>query len=105
MEQTLTARVGDAGKRLHTGRSRNDQVALDIRLNLREASLHLQGQIKELILTICDQAEKSSSYVMPGYTHLQRAQPVTFGHQLMAYAWMLLRDLGRMQDEIGRAHV
>ena len=90
VEQTLTARVGDAGKRLHTGRSRNDQVALDIRLNLREASLHLQGQIKELILTICDQAEKSSSYVMPGYTHLQRAQPVTFGHQLMAYAWMLL---------------
>ena len=58
VEQTLTARVGDAGKRLHTGRSRNDQVALDIRLNLREASHHLQGQIKELILTICDQAEK-----------------------------------------------
>ena len=100
VEQTLTARVGDAGKRLHTGR--NDQVALDIRLNLREASLHLQGQIKELILTICDQAEKSSSYVMPGYTHLQRAQPVTFGHQLMAYAWMLLRDLGRMQDATAR---
>ena len=102
VEQTLTARVGDAGKRLHTGRSRNDQVALDIRLNLREASLHLQGQIKELILTICDQAEKSSSYVMPGYTHLQRAQPVTFGHQLMAYAWMLLRDLGRMQAATAR---
>ena len=102
VEQTLTARVGDAGKRLHTGRSRNDQVALDIRLNLREASLHLQGQIKELILTICDQAEKSSSYVMPGYTHLQRAQPVTFGHQLMAYAWMLLRDLGRMHDATAR---
>ena len=102
VEQTLTARVGDAGKRLHTGRSRNDQVALDIRLNLRKASLHLQGQIKELILTICDQAEKSSSYVMPGYTHLQRAQPVTFGHQLMAYAWMLLRDLGRMQDATAR---
>ena len=62
----------------------------------------MQGQIKELILTICDQAEKSSSYVMPGYTHLQRAQPVTFGHQLMAYAWMLLRDLGRMQDATAR---
>ena len=102
VEQTLTARVGDAGKRLHTGRSRNDQVALDIRLNLREASLHLQGQIKELILTICDQAEKSSSYVMPGYTHLQRAQPVTFGHQLMAYAWMLLRDLDRFADATAR---
>ena len=102
VEQTLTARVGDAGKRLHTGRSRNDQVALDIRLNLREASLHLQGQIKELILTICDQAEKSSSYVMPGYTHLQRAQPITFGHALMAYASMLLRDLQRFEDATAR---
>ena len=102
VEQTLTARVGDAGKRLHTGRSRNDQVALDLRLNLREASRHLQGQIKELIETLCAQAEKSAGYVMPGYTHLQRAQPVTFGHQLMAYAWMLLRDLGRLQDATGR---
>ena len=102
VEQTLTARVGDAGKRLHTGRSRNDQVALDLRLNLREASRHLQGQIKELIETLCTQAEKSAGYVMPGYTHLQRAQPVTFGHQLMAYAWMLLRDLGRLQDATGR---
>ena len=98
VEQTLTARVGDAGKRLHTGRSRNDQVALDLRLNLREASAHLQGQIQELIETICTQAAKGADYVMPGYTHLQRAQPVTFGHQLMAYAWMLLRDLGRMRD-------
>ena len=102
VEQTLTARVGDAGKRLHTGRSRNDQVALDIRLNLREASRHIQGQIKELITVLCDQAEKGAGYVMPGYTHLQRAQPVTFGHQLMAYAWMLLRDLGRLQDATAR---
>ena len=88
VEQTLTARVGDAGKRLHTGRSRNDQVALDIRLNLRAASEHIQGQIRELIAVLCEQAEKGAGYVMPGYTHLQRAQPVTFGHQLMAYAWM-----------------
>ena len=102
VEQTLTARVGDAGKRLHTGRSRNDQVALDIRLNLRAASEHIQGQIKELINVLCDQAEKGAGYVMPGYTHLQRAQPVTFGHQLMAYAWMLLRDLGRLQDATKR---
>ena len=102
VEQTLTARVGDAGKRLHTGRSRNDQVALDLRLNLREASAHIQGQIRELIGVLCDQAEKSAGYVMPGYTHLQRAQPVTFGHQLMAYAWMLLRDLGRLQDATAR---
>ena len=102
VEQTLTGRVGDAGKRLHTGRSRNDQVALDIRLNLRAASEHIQGQIKELITVLCDQAEKGAGYVMPGYTHLQRAQPVTFGHQLMAYAWMLLRDLGRLQDATRR---
>ena len=77
IESALIEALGAEGARVHSARSRNDQVALDIRLNLREASLHLQGQIKELILTICDQAEKSSSYVMPGYTHLQRAQPVT----------------------------
>ena len=98
VEQTLTARVGDAGKRLHTGRSRNDQVALDIRLWMRDESESLQAGIRELIEAICRQAEAGAGYVMPGYTHLQRAQPVTFGHALMAYAWMLLRDL-----EIGRA--
>ena len=102
VEAHLIERIGDAGKRLHTGRSRNDQVALDIRLNLRAASEHIQGQIKELITVLCDQAEKGAGYVMPGYTHLQRAQPVTFGHQLMAYAWMLLRDLGRLQDATRR---
>ena len=102
VEQTLTARVGDAGKRLHTGRSRNDQVALDIRLYLRGACADLQAQVKELIGVLCDQAEESAGYVMPGYTHLQRAQPVTFGHQLMAYASMLLRDLGRLQDAAAR---
>ena len=102
VEQTLTARVGDAGKRLHTGRSRNDQVALDIRLYLRGACRDLQAQVKELIGVLCDKAEESAGYVMPGYTHLQRAQPVTFGHQLMAYASMLLRDLGRLQDAAAR---
>ena len=102
IESRLTELVGDVGKKLHTGRSRNDQVALDIRLNLRAASEHIQGQIKELITVLCDQAEKGAGYVMPGYTHLQRAQPVTFGHQLMAYAWMLLRDLGRLQDATRR---
>ncbi len=102
VEQTLTARVGDAGKRLHTGRSRNDQVALDIRLTLRDECAALQSGIKELILTLCAQAEPAADYVMPGYTHLQRAQPVTFGHQLMAYAWMLLRDLGRFADAARR---
>lgn len=102
VEQTLTARVGDAGKRLHTGRSRNDQVALDIRLYLRDAAAMLQQEIRDLIDAICQKAEESAGYVMPGYTHLQRAQPVSFGHQLMAYGWMLLRDLGRMQDAVRR---
>ncbi len=102
VEQTLTARVGNAGKRLHTGRSRNDQVALDIRLYLRGACADLQAQVKELIGVLCDKAQESAGYVMPGYTHLQRAQPVTFGHQLMAYASMLLRDLGRLQDAAAR---
>lgn len=93
VEQTLTARIGDAGKRLHTGRSRNDQVALDIRLTLRDASCGLQQQIAELVKVLCRQAAQNTASVMPGYTHLQRAQPITFGHALMAYAWMLLRDL------------
>ncbi len=102
VEQTLTARIGDAGKRLHTGRSRNDQVALDIRLTLRDESARLQGLIAGLIRTICKKAGENTDAVMPGYTHLQRAQPVTFGHALMAYAWMLLRDLGRFEDATRR---
>ena len=91
VEQTLTARIGDAGKRLHTGRSRNDQVALDIRLTLRDYSHTLQAYIVELVKVICRKAAENTTAVMPGYTHLQRAQPITFGHALMAYAWMLLR--------------
>ena len=102
VEQTLTARIGDAGKRLHTGRSRNDQVALDIRLTLRDESVRLQSLIADLIRVICKKAGENTDAVMPGYTHLQRAQPVTFGHALMAYAWMLLRDLGRFADATRR---
>lgn len=102
VEQTLTARIGDAGKRLHTGRSRNDQVALDIRLTLRDASCGLQQQIVELVKVLCRQAAQNTASVMPGYTHLQRAQPITFGHALMAYAWMLLRDLERFVDATAR---
>ena len=102
VEQTLTARIGDAGKRLHTGRSRNDQVALDIRLTLRDESLRLQQLIADLVRVICRKAGENTASVMPGYTHLQRAQPVTFGHALMAYAWMLLRDLGRFVDATRR---
>ena len=102
VEQTLTARIGDAGKRLHTGRSRNDQVALDIRLTLRDYSHTLQAYIVELIKVICRKAAENTTAVMPGYTHLQRAQPITFGHALMAYAWMLLRDLQRFEDATAR---
>ncbi len=102
VEQELTARLGDAGKRLHTGRSRNDQVALDIRLTLREDCAGLKAQLKELISVLCKEAKLYSDAVMPGYTHMQRAQPVTFGHHLMAYAEMLLRDVSRLDDAIRR---
>lgn len=105
MEGELTRRLGDTGKRLHTARSRNDQVALDIRLYLREEAQGLLEQIKELTETICVQAEAFAGTVMPGYTHLQRAQPITFGHHLMAYAEMFLRDLGRLQDAVKRMNV
>ena len=105
VEGELTARIGDAGKRLHTARSRNDQVALDVRLTLRKACAGLIGQLKELISVLCDQAEEYAGAVMPGYTHLQRAQPITFGHHLMAYAEMFLRDIGRLQDAAKRMDV
>ena len=80
VEQTLTARIGDAGKRLHTGRSRNDQVALDIRLTLRDYSHTLQAYIVELVKVICKKAAENTTAVMPGYTHLQRAQPLSLIH-------------------------
>ncbi|MBO4432173.1 MAG: argininosuccinate lyase [Clostridia bacterium] len=102
VEQTLTERIGEAGKRLHTARSRNDQVALDLRLYLSSATEDIKTQIKNLIFAICDKAEVYKSAVMPGYTHLQRAQPITFGHHLMAYSMMLLRDLERLDDSLKR---
>ena len=102
IEARLTQLIGDAGKRLHTGRSRNDQVALDIRLTLRDYSHTLQAYIVELIKVICKKAGENTTAVMPGYTHLQRAQPITFGHALMAYASMLLRDLQRFEDATAR---
>lgn len=98
VEGELTARVGAAGKRLHTARSRNDQVALDIRLYLRKACDALYGQLTDLIAVLCNKAEQYSDAVMPGYTHMQRAQPITFGHHLLAYAEMLLRDKERLSD-------
>ena len=102
VEQVLTQRLGDVGKKLHTARSRNDQVALDIRLTLRDYSHTLQAYIVELIKVICRKATENTTAVMPGYTHLQRAQPITFGHALMAYASMLLRDLQRFEDATAR---
>lgn len=98
VEGELTARVGAAGKRLHTARSRNDQVALDIRLYLRKACDALYTQLTDLIAVLCNKAERYSDAVMPGYTHMQRAQPITFGHHLLAYAEMLLRDKERLSD-------
>ena len=102
VEAELTKRIGDAGKRLHTARSRNDQVALDIRLYLRDKAAEVVELIKALIVAVTDQAEKNAEVIAPGYTHLQRAQPISFGHHLMAYAMMLLRDVGRIEDAVKR---
>lgn len=98
VEAELTNRIGDAGKRLHTARSRNDQVALDIRMYLRDEIIEIRSIVKELILAVTEIAENNLNTVMPGYTHLQRAQPITFAHHLMAYANMLLRDYDRLGD-------
>ena len=98
VEQVLTQRIGDVGKRLHTARSRNDQVALDIRMYLRGEIDEISDLTKALITAVTDKAETYADTIMPGYTHLQRAQPVTFGHHLLAYAMMLLRDLDRLAD-------
>ena len=98
VEQELTNRLGDVGKKLHTARSRNDQVALDIRLYLRDEIAEISGLTRQLIAAVTDKAQQYADAIMPGYTHLQRAQPITFGHHLMAYAMMLLRDLDRLAD-------
>ena len=102
VEAELTKRIGDAGKRLHTARSRNDQVALDIRMNLKTEVIEIEKLARELCQTLCKLAEENKLTIMPGYTHLQRAQPITFAHHLMAYAQMLLRDLGRLEDTYKR---
>ncbi len=102
VEAELTKRIGDTGKKLHTARSRNDQVALDVRLYLRDEAQKVTALLKELIKVITDKAEEHKATVMPGYTHLQRAQPITFGHHLMAYAQMFLRDISRIEDAADR---
>ena len=98
IEEELTKRVGDVGKKLHTARSRNDQVALDLRMYLMNRVDELCADTKHLIAALADKAEVYKEAIMPGYTHLQRAQPVMFGHHLLAYAMMLLRDVDRMTD-------
>ena len=105
VEQVLTQRLGDVGKKLHTARSRNDQVALDLRMYLRSQIDEITDLVKDVIAAILKQAEENKSVIMPGYTHLQRAQPILFSHHLMAYAMMLLRDLDRLRDCRGRMNI
>ena len=105
IEATLTERIGQAGKRLHTGRSRNDQVALDVRLTLRKECDALYELVKGLIASLDSKAEEYKDAIMPGYTHLQRAQPITFRAHLGAYIEMLKRDLGRLEDARKRMNV
>ncbi|MBQ7224419.1 MAG: argininosuccinate lyase [Clostridia bacterium] len=105
VEQVLTERIGDLGKKLHTARSRNDQVALDTRMYLRDRTNSILIKIDNLLSALLFKAEEHKSSIMPGYTHLQRAQPITFGHHLMAYAMMLLRDKERFIDALKRINV
>ncbi len=105
VEGVLTERIGDAGKKLHTARSRNDQVALDLRLYLKEEITEIITLLKSLVSALADKADNYKSAVMPGYTHLQRAQPVTFGFHLCAYCAMFLRDIDRMKDVYKRVNV
>ena len=102
VEAELTKRIGEVGKRLHTSRSRNDQVALDIRIELRKDIIEIKGLIQNLINSILDLAEKNKETIMPGYTHLQRAQPITYANYLLAYAYMLKRDISRLDDTYKR---
>lgn len=105
VEQVLTERIGEAGKKLHTARSRNDQVALDTRLYLREETDEICNKVKSLLEAVLEKADEYKAVILPGYTHLQRAQPITFGHHLMAYAMMFLRDLDRLKDSRKRLNV
>ncbi|MBQ8768939.1 MAG: argininosuccinate lyase [Oscillospiraceae bacterium] len=98
VEQVLTERIGDTGKKLHTARSRNDQVALDLRMFLRSRTDEIIALTKDAVTAIYEQAQANKSVIMPGYTHLQRAQPILFSHHILAYAMMLLRDIDRLTD-------
>ena len=102
VETELTKRIGDVGKKLHTARSRNDQVAVDIRMYLRSQAEEIQKGLKKLIGVLTELAQGNTDAIMPGYTHLQRAQPILFSHHILAYAMMLVRDVGRLQDGVKR---
>ena len=102
VEAELTKRLGDVGKRLHTARSRNDQVAVDVRLYLKEEAAQIIDMLKGLLDAILSQAKQHKETIMPGYTHLQRAQPITFAHHLLAYGMMFTRDIGRIEDAVKR---
>ena len=105
VEKLLTERIGDAGKRLHTGRSRNDQVALDIRMYLMDESKEIKNLLTVLRKTLVSMAKDNLDTIMPGYTHLQKAQPITFAHHVMAYYEMFTRDTGRLEDCVDRMNV
>lgn len=105
IEQELTSRIGDAGKKLHTARSRNDQVALDFRLYTIKKGNELVELLNTFIVVLCKKAEENIETIMPGYTHLQRAQPITFAHHLMAYVEMFKRDIDRISQSIERTKV
>ena len=105
VEAELTSRLGDVGKKLHTARSRNDQVALDVRMYLRDECKETVTLIKDVISALCHVAEQHQHTIMPGYTHLQRAQPVTFAHHLLAYGMMLARDISRLNDAAKRMNL
>ena len=105
IEAELTKRIGDAGKRLHTARSRNDQVAVDIRLYLRDEAETITQLLKGLLEAILSQAKQHKTTIMPGYTHLQRAQPITFAHHLLAYGMMFTRDIDRIRDAVKRMNI
>lgn len=105
VEQELTKRIGDAGKKLHTARSRNDQVALDLRMHLKSQTDEITALTKNLIKVLNEKAKENINTVMPGYTHMQRAQPVTFAHHLLAYAAMFMRDISRFEDAKRRMNI
>ena len=105
VESVLTERIGETGKKLHTARSRNDQVALDLRLYMRNASEKVVEEITALLKVLTKIAEEHKETIMPGYTHLQRAQPITFGHHIMAYAMMFTRDVDRIKDAVKRMNI